>query len=202
MSQTFKNFLGPSFAIALKEQLLSTNQFKWEWVEHTGYNHVDNGNWDFSWTHYVFQDDQIFSDLYPFLMPVVLNIGDAIGVDVKQVVRIRIGCITKTPETVVHSPHIDSSFPHYTALLYLNDSDGETIIYNETFPFSENSITHDEYAKNLNFTEMEKHFPEFNKVVVFNGAHYHSSSSPTIANRRIVVTMNFIGEPKQCKVTR
>ncbi len=199
MIQTFNNFLAPTFAYTLKEQLLSTNQFKWDWVEHTGYVHVDNGDWDFSWSHFVFRDDQILSELYPFLMPIVLNIGDSIGVAVQQILRIRIGCITKTPVPIVHSPHIDNGVPHYTALLYLNDSDGDTIIYNERYPFTKDCLNHDEYAKNLKFTELERHSPEFNKVVVFDGAHYHSSSSPTVSNRRIVVTMNFLGQPKQCK---
>lgn len=195
MIHTLKNFLGHSFARTFQQQLLSTNQFKWDWVENTGYEKIkENKEWDFSWAHFVFRDGQIVSDLYPYLMPIVLNIGDAIGVDAQHILRIRIGCNTKTPMPIIHSPHIDSTVPHYTALLYLNDSDGDTVIYNQKYPFLKNSAPHDEYSKNLNFTELARHSPEFNKVVVFDGSHYHSSSSPTIADRRIVVTMNFLNQ--------
>jgi hypothetical protein len=29
-------------------------------------------------------------------------------------------------------PHIDSFFPHWNAIYYVNDSDGDTVIFNET----------------------------------------------------------------------
>ena len=197
MIKTFENVLKPSYAILLQNQILNTNEVNWNWVENTAYNHVSQQEeWNFSWVHHVYNDNQILSNLYSYLMPLILDLADSADLLVEDIGRIRIGGITQTPENIIHTPHIDLSCPHYTACFYINDSDGDTIIYNEVYPFGYTNIPHDEYAYSLNFTELHRHQPKFNSAVLFDGAHYHSSTSPSKNARRVVITMNFTARQK------
>ena len=70
-------------------------------------------------------------------------------------------------------PHVDWDFEHYTMLYYVNDSDGPTIIYDE----SANMV--------------DKIEPVKGRVLIFSGDTIHASSSPTEHNCRITINYNF-----------
>jgi hypothetical protein len=190
--KTFENFLKPSFSRELQNQIMYTNDYHWNWVSSTANNLQEPDDWDFSWVHFIFQDNNILSNLYPHFMPIVLDIADGCGLTVDFITRIRLGCLTRTPYTVIHKPHIDFGDPHFTALFYVNDSDGDTVIYNERFPYGDTDIDHVKFSENIKFTENTRSTPSFNKILVFDGSYYHSSSSPILNDRRLVVTMNFV----------
>ena len=65
--------------------------------------------------------------------------------------------------------------PHLAMVYYVVDSDGDTIIYNET----EESDT---------YTVQKKVTPKQGRVVVFDGKFYHTAEQPTKSKRCI---MNF-----------
>tara|TARA_B110000503_G_scaffold61049_1_gene96944 strand:- start:696 stop:1322 length:627 start_codon:yes stop_codon:yes gene_type:complete len=81
-------------------------------------------------------------------------------------------------------PHIDnSSFTPYTYTLiyYANDSDGDTIIFNEKF---ENSPI-------KNFSIYKKITPKKGRVIIFPTNTVHCGSHPTKSISRIVININF-----------
>ena len=43
---------------------------------------------------------------------------------------------TNIPRDDVDSPHVDLIVPHFVMLYYVNDSDGDTLIYNEKTKFA------------------------------------------------------------------
>jgi|TARA_R110001592_G_scaffold240648_1_gene500734 hypothetical protein len=78
------------------------------------------------------------------------------------------------------TPHIDIKIPHTVFLYYVNDCDGDTLIYNyvskniEDAPFYENiKVAH-------------RVTPKQGRVVVFDGMTWHSSTQPTQGPRCIV----------------
>jgi hypothetical protein len=71
-------------------------------------------------------------------------------------------------------PHIDSLNNHLVLLYYVNDSDGDTIIFDL-----------DDKTKKLASIS-----PKKGRLVVFNGEHYHASSPPTKFDSRIVINTN------------
>lgn len=71
-------------------------------------------------------------------------------------------------------PHIDSLNKHLVLLYYVNDSDGDTIIFD----------LNDKTKKLASIS------PKKGRLVVFNGEHYHSSSPPTKFDSRIVINTN------------
>jgi len=128
------------------------------------------------------------------LMPVAYTMADAIGKKLTKLLRIRIGLLLPNPPQAIgddvvfvetnyggDEAHIDFRIPHYTGLYYVNDCDGDTIIYNEKKPMDQ-------------YTELYRSSPSKGKICVFDGEHYHASSKPKNSYGRIVVSYNFIAE--------
>ena len=76
----------------------------------------------------------------------------------------------------VDSPHIDSQFQHFVMLYYVCDSDGDTIIYNEKM------------ISEKGFTVQKKVTPKQGRVVLFDGALYHTAQQP---NNNIRCVVNY-----------
>ena len=74
----------------------------------------------------------------------------------------------------VDSPHTDMQFKHFVMLYYVCDSDGDTIIYNE------------KTISEKGFTVQKKVTPKQGRVVLFDGALYHTAEQPN-HNLRCVV---------------
>jgi hypothetical protein len=89
-------------------------------------------------------------------------------------------------DNTYHFPHVDSINPHYVFLYYVNDSDGDTVFFNEFF--------NGEKIKKI--TEFDRVKPKAGLGVVFNGLQYHASSSPIESKFRCVLNINFTGAVK------
>lgn len=80
-------------------------------------------------------------------------------------------------------PHIDIQDKHYdTALLYIDDSDGDTVFFNEFY----DGTTID------NYTVKERVSPKKNRLVLFDGFQYHAATCPVKSQRRIVLNINLL----------
>ena len=71
------------------------------------------------------------------------------------------------PDACAHTPHVDMDGEHHTAVYYVNDSDGDTIIGDE------------------------KVSPKANRVVIFDGSIIHNGHSPCEHNNRIIINSNY-----------
>ena len=71
--------------------------------------------------------------------------------------------------------HIDYSQPHWVCLYYVNDSDGDTVFFDDVNQ------------------EIKRVTPKRGRIAFFDGSISHSSSSPTKIHRS-VINYNFIGE--------
>lgn len=121
-----------------------------------------------------------------------LDALDKANQQVKQLFRVRVGLIMGSHNQVVHSPHVDFEYPHKTALLYMSTCDGDTIVYKEKFDFEKKQNMFQQLQSiGNNLTEDFRISCVENKISIFDGSFYHSSSSPTNASRRIVITINF-----------
>lgn len=93
-------------------------------------------------------------------------------------------------------PHVDYFFDHKTLLYYVNDSEGDTIIFNEKLPVSADEEFNTlekviQYAENYRKrTVLKTISPEQGKAILFDGLHYHSAGIPNI-NNRFVININF-----------
>ena len=192
-----KNFIPLSYQDEL-DRVVHQNNFPWFFMEDVTHhnkailNQIEEKNAGFF--HQVYKDDEIKSDnLFQFVLPIYYLIQEKTPINIKELYRLRLGNIVRSvTDNHYHNPHIDYFTDHWTALYYVNDSDGDTFIFNETNPkFSE------EYDKELkkekSWSIKKKISPQKGKLVLFNGKHYHASSSPKINSHRIVLTINFKG---------
>jgi hypothetical protein len=76
--------------------------------------------------------------------------------------------------------HVDVKYPHLVCLYYVNDSDGDTFIFDKT------SKDTPLLLKTTKLEVIKKVTPKKGRVVLFNGNRYHSSSGPTKAVRCII----------------
>lgn len=89
----------------------------------------------------------------------------------------------KLPHT---DPHIDSFEDHYVILIYLNDSSGDTIIYNDISDESKSGVL--AYDSKLKVKEYIT--PEKGKIVCFDGKYYHANYLPDAGELRLVCAFN------------
>jgi hypothetical protein len=109
------------------------------------------------------------------------------NIPIKQITRIKSNILTKSSNSGYHSPHIDHDFEHKVFLYYVNDSDGDTIFFNE-FWSSDNPATEE------TLTEQIRVAPQQGLGVVFDGFQYHASTSPQDNKFRCVVNIPFISK--------
>ena len=150
-----------------------------------------NTIYDNSFYHIAINDGQINSDLGVYCNIVLLSILDKMGIYVDRIDRARFGLLEpKIIGKYINKAHIDQPQNHMVGLLYLNDSDGETIVYNEKYDLQSN-VGMADYILNKELTVMEKIECKSNRFVLFDGLHYHSSTCPTNVDRRIALNFNF-----------
>ena len=73
-------------------------------------------------------------------------------------------------------PHL----PHVACVYYVNDSDGDTIIYEQTI----NNVPGGSH--NVDVKEHKRVTPKRGRAVFFDGSRYHCSSQPTVNYRTII----------------
>lgn len=79
--------------------------------------------------------------------------------------------------------HVDVNYEHLVCLYYVNDSDGDTFLFDKTkkeLPY---------LTKDSKLEIVKKVSPKKGRVVLFNGNRYHSSSGPT-KNIRCIINFN------------
>lgn len=107
-------------------------------------------------------------------------------IKINKLERIRVAVFTRHPDSMPHRPHLDAKHDHWTAIYYVNDCDGDLLVYNETqFEVKDDQIS------TAQFTLKHRVKPTQGKLVAFNGKHYHSSSYPTQKPLRLAITFNF-----------
>jgi hypothetical protein len=123
----------------------------------------------------------------PFLMGLCIPIIEKMMQVTNQefsVERIRAGMFINSKENGIHSPHVDYYRPHHTILYYVNDSDGDTFLFNEKAEENKQAS----YPNSLSI--MKKISPKMGRVVIFDGLTFHSSSPPQIHNDRLALNIN------------
>ncbi len=83
----------------------------------------------------------------------------------------------------VDTPHLDRTTPHWSFIYYVEDSDGDTIIYDYKSK-NENDIPYFEDIK-----ELKRIKPKQGTIVAFDGLHWHTAEQPT-KNKRCIINFN------------
>ena len=87
--------------------------------------------------------------------------------------------------------HINSSIPHLVLIYYVNDSDGDTILYDKTLNDIPYNIDYPEDFCELNI--VNRITPKRGRILFFDGRVYHASSSPE-KSVRCIITLDLFGQ--------
>ena len=88
--------------------------------------------------------------------------------------------------------HVNKKIPHLVLLYYVNDADGETILFDKTV----DDIEDDDVMyldERHEFNVVNKIMPRQGRILLFDGRTYHSASSPT-TGMRCIITLDLFGE--------
>lgn len=181
------------YADILSELVLDYN-FNWYWNGGTVQQYektyrssegcvIDSKTKDIpQFTHAIVLAGEIKSEYYHFFSEMIGYIEPYIG-KVKKIVRLKANLITIDtgyPDEFYNGPHIDSHNPNFVSFVYyVNDSDGDTILFDSILDASEHNITQ--------LIEVYRQTPKMGTGVAFNSNQLHTSSTPRLTDRRVVI---------------
>ena len=163
-----------------EESARSASLFK---TSFSGFSHM---------AYHIKDANPVMSPINSMLLPVLFMFCDKANIKFNTLLRMRLGLFTKSMIDVVHhNPHVDFYEPHLTAVYYVNDSDGDTFVFNETSDdlTLQQSVKHADENK---FTIAGRVSPKKGKMMCFDGRHYHASMHPMQSTKRIAITFNFL----------
>jgi len=139
-------------------------------------------------THLIFDSKQPVSQLFPVLLPVIT----AIPYTIKQLIRIKmnLGVYADLRNPDAHGmPHVDFTEikePLLTAIYYVNDATGDTILFDQRF------------GHKGALTVKTRITPKKGRLVVFDGGLLHAGNTPRTNIPRVNINFNaFVYEGAQ-----
>jgi len=168
--------------------LVTDIEFPWHFMEDTTTERANGTHADTpAFANLVYHPNNKENPYAEFFVPLLNSIAEKSNLKVHSVLRMRLGFLLNTKYAfpsipyVANTAHRDFDQDHYVAVYYVNESDGETVIYHETEPSEK-------------YRPMHKSMPEQGKALVFNGWHFHASTCPKMFTKRIALTINFTAE--------
>lgn len=164
---------------------LTDIKFPWHFLEDaTNVYANDSQTSTPSFANLIFHPNNESNPYLEFFNPLIDQILQASNLKLGELLRVRAGFLLNTKYVLpsmpykYNTPHRDYDQEHYTAIYYVNNADGETVIFHET-------------EKSTDYKVMHKSRPDQGKVLLFNGLHYHASTCPKMCTKRIAITINF-----------
>ncbi len=138
--------------------------------------------------HSFFNDGE-FKNFFDLIQPIYFALEEH-GFKPKEVFRTKVNMLMKEPDypdDTYHGPHPDHPIPNtLTMVYYLNDSDGDTFIFEEDYLENQN------FEDNLDKLKLEQRItPKANTAIIFPATKLHSSSPPRETYRRVVINVVF-----------
>jgi hypothetical protein len=131
------------------------------------------------------------SPLTALLLPMLFTFCEKAGRPFTRLLRIRLGLYPRIMIDAAHHPHVDFYFPHYNALYYVNDADGDTVLFNESFDDVPQPLLAT-YLREDRFTVAKRVTPKKGKMIGFEGKQYHASMHPMQSTHRIAIAFSFV----------
>lgn len=179
------NFLSKSYHKEILE-LLSGPNFEWYYQTNITRDDVvdDTDVNQHGFAHWFIHTDRgmINTFVANFFRPLILQIQDEVGGN--NILRARADMTMLANKEYEHTPHVDFPFPNISVIYYVNNSDGDTIIYKEKTDNPNNPLPD-------KLTVVDRVEPIANRLLIFDGYTLHTGSSPVNHKNRILINSNF-----------
>lgn len=192
-----------SFQDAIVDRIQGDQHFPWFLLHKIGHpDHYGKGinpNYsnpnitdDVGFFHMAFDGDFI-SPHYDFFRTILEFFTDKTNIQIGNILRVRLRYTHKGKDHDKHkyaAPHVDfnTGYPYNTLVYYVDDSDGDTVIFDKIFnPLEE------EYdpAFTKPLPELLRHTPKKGTGLFFNGHRYHAGNYPVDFSSRIIINFDF-----------
>ena len=137
------------------------------------------------------QEDSMYWSLF---RPILYFFTQKTGVKVNKVIRVRLRLTFQHPdrnEFLFNKPHTDLfefNQPYKTLVYYINDSDGDTFIFDKLFNKSEDL---DNALEDIDKKIILQNTPKQGDAIYFDGHQYHAGNSPIKYKHRYVINFDF-----------
>jgi len=137
-------------------------------------------------THSLFENQRFNSEYVEYVIKIMKALEEKEGIVCTTLYRAKCNLIPQDSSyglNEYHPPHIDSKDVNdntYTLVYYVNDSDGDTFVFNEKYgdEFTDLTIAH-------------RQTPKEGSALLFKSTNYHASSSPINTKSRVVINIVF-----------
>jgi len=155
------------------------------------YNYSDVAANIHGFTHQLFENNKSTSTYFNTIYPMVLGITEKTGVKFNRLERMRFNFVLGNPDSKLdyHMPHVDNYTSHLVAIYYVNDCDGDTVIFDQ-FLDEQTNERDDQILEMNNWTVKKRVSPKMGRLLVFDGRQYHTSSYTKTQPYRCVINMN------------
>jgi hypothetical protein len=141
----------------------------------------------FTFNHIIFNDSKIQDYNFNLYYKVITAIASHLQFDIQSVTNIRAQLQLPLNRPMGRGiPHVDKhdDKPYKVCLYYVNDVDGDTVLYKQT---TKNSTP--EEIKQGKIDELTRITPKKGRAIIFDGDVYHRASRPT-TDLRCVINYN------------
>jgi len=141
----------------------------------------------FTFNHIIFNENRIQDQNFNLYYQVINNIAKQLELNVQSVTNIRAQLQLPLNRPMGRGiPHVDKhdDKPYKVCLYYVNDVDGDTVLYKQT---TKNSTL--EEIKQGKVDELTRITPKKGRSIIFDGDVYHRASRPT-TDLRCVINYN------------
>lgn len=192
MIKTINNII-PAPAQQRLISLVNSRDFKWYYRRNSAYStacEVQDYFNDMPTAGFVspvfvrekFEDELIT----PYCQQIIDGLYEHTGIEVNELLRINFNLLYQHPSKSYtvdswNSAHTDQTVDHKVLLYYVNDSDGDTFLFDQTLGSDFNS-----------FTVKQRISPKQGSALLFSGNYYHSSSNPINSFKRFTINFNFV----------
>jgi hypothetical protein len=187
---TIDDIVHPNYQDKIENLILNVGKFPWYYGVNTcdTYNIseviIDDNTKDCGqFTHTFYSHGKVMSEYYPLVAEILPILEHRFTRDFKNsIIRIKANLILKDstyPDGFYNTPHIDEYGDVVESVLYyVNDSDGDTVFFNEK-----------PGVKSL--TQFHKVSPKKGMVASFDSSYFHASTPPKVAKHRAVINFVF-----------
>mgnify|MGYP003335024875 CR=1 FL=1 len=165
--------------------------------DHKTKTYTTDNKYEKSFDHLAVKDGMSVTEYGDLGREILQKISETLDFKIRYLYRVRYGLILPNEDgSIINHPHVDTEHPHLVGLFYLTNSDGQTVLYDQTYDYStvkhKRSVhTCKEIMENGGFTVREKVNSVENRFIIFQGWRFHSSTCPTNVEERMTINFNF-----------
>jgi len=163
------------------EDTMTSLSFPWffnKWVDELKFEDYNICN-SFQFSH-IFYDSGAAMPTYNMVQPLIKTVTERLRISHCHIVRVKANLTTKhsfRPEQY-QVPHVDTTPPCRSIIYYVNNSDGDTVMFNERCDEPWNR-----------FSIKQESTPTKGSIFAFDGVQYHAGRFPREHETRIVINI-------------